>query len=143
MTNLTICVPDATAVNDSIVELQDVVDLAFARPVGALQELYVSGLGMSGNALLRQSNQIAMIRTPCPSLQRLTMHWCNRSPMSSLTMAIAQGRIPRLSWLEAIWGEADYNLEDLTALYAVCEKVSCAHTANTRSIHCTAWMEEG
>lgn len=98
MTNLTVCVPDATAINDSIVELQDVIDLAFARPVGALQELYVSGLAMSGNAFLRQSNSTAMIRTPCPSLQRLTMHWCNRCPMSNLTVAIMQGKIPRLSW---------------------------------------------
>lgn len=128
-------VPDSSAVNDGIVELQDVIDLAFARPMGALQELYVSGLAMSSNALLRQSNQIAMIRTPAPSLQRLTMHWCNRCPMASLTMAIAQDKLPRLSWLEAIYNEADYNVEDITALYTLLEKRSIAVSPKMRDYY--------
>lgn len=37
--------------------------------------------------------------------------------------------------LEAIWGEADYNMEDLSALYAACEKVPSISPQTFSRVH--------
>lgn len=45
------------------------------------------------------------IKTPLPQVQKLILHNTSRLKMSTLTIAIKMGRIPRLAYLEAIWRE--------------------------------------
>ena len=120
LTNLTVLVADASALSSGIVELQDVLTKACTNPMLSLSELYCSGLSISDEAFLRQSNNTSAIRTLFPALQKLSIHNASRVSIGALIVAIRTQRLPRLSYLEPIFAPSDFTEEDLLALYKTC-----------------------
>lgn len=157
LVQLTVIVPDSTALELNNLELAGVLDSAMAAPLLSVQwvfsccpfgsttlyfiaddatdirYMYCAGICVSDWSFLREKNAHAPLATVVPCLQvrssqtllnpntsqilrgwmkliytiaqKLILHTCRKVRPGGLTLAIAQNRLPKLAYLEALWRE--------------------------------------
>ena len=63
--------PEVQALNNGILELHDLADSVLITPLGALNDLYLSGMSCTDLAFTRTHNRLGVLKTTLPQVQRL------------------------------------------------------------------------